>query len=122
MGKPIQSFKELYAWQEGHKLVLQVYSATNGFPADELYVLSSQMRRCAISITSNIAEGFGRQSYKEKIQFYHISKGSLTELQNQLEIAKDLNYINIDHFLVFEEQISMTHRLINGLIKKSKDF
>lgn len=90
----IRTFKELDAWKIGHEFVLTVYSLTKSFPKEEIFGLTSQLRRCAVSITSNIAEGFSRQSFKEKIQFYSISLGSLTESQNQLTIAKDIGYLS----------------------------
>ena len=86
--RKIKSFTDLNAWKESHKLVLMVYGVTKTFPREEIFALVSQMRRCAVSITSNIAEGFSRQSYKEKVQFYSISQGSVTELQSQLLIAR----------------------------------
>lgn len=89
----IRSFIDLDAWKEGHKLVLMIYGITKRFPKDELFALSSQIRRCSISVTSSIDEDFSRQSYKEKAQFYSIALGSVTELQNQLLIAKDVDYI-----------------------------
>ena len=79
------------------------------------------MKRCAVSITSNIAEGFSRKSKKEKNQFYYISLGSTTELQNQLLISKDLEYITKAEFLKAAEQTVRVHKLINGLIKSSRD-
>lgn len=79
----IREFTDLKVWQEGHKLVLIIYKLTNEFPKEERYSLIDQLRRCVISITSNIAEGFGRHSYKEKIQFYYQSQGSLTELKTK---------------------------------------
>lgn len=90
----IKSFTDLNAWKEGHKLVLIIYKTTRLFPSDEKFGLCSQIQRAAISITSNIAEGFSRNSSKEKVQFYYTSLGSLTEIQNQLLIARDLGYIN----------------------------
>src|SRR3989344_224377 len=87
--KKIQSFTDLEVWRESHKLVLMVYKFTKNFPKNELFGLTSQLRRAVVSITSNIAEGFSRFSYKEKIQFYSIAFGSLTEVQNQLLISKD---------------------------------
>lgn len=72
MKQKIESFRDLNAWREGHKLVLAIYKITKTFPKDELYGLVSQMRRCAVSIASNIAEGFSRQSYKEKVQLYYM--------------------------------------------------
>lgn len=79
--KKIKSFTDLKAWKEGHKLVLLIYQITKDFPENEIYLLTSQIRRAASSITANIAEGFGRKSYKEKIQFYYKSQGSLNELK-----------------------------------------
>lgn len=119
-GNTIKSFTDLIAWQQGHKLVLMVYKITKEFPKDEQFGLTSQMRRCAVSITSNIAEGFSRQSNKEKVQFYSIAHGSLTELQNQLLIAKDIELINKDVFNDIAEVAVQTHKLISGLIKSSK--
>ncbi len=78
------------------------------------------MRRCSVSITSNIAEGFSRQSYKEKIQFYSISLGSVTELQNQLLISRDIGFISKDKFKEIANQTVIVNKIINGLIKKSK--
>jgi len=117
----IKSFTDLNAWKEGHKLVLMIYQITKSFPKEELFGLTSQLRRCAISITSNIAEGFSRRSYKEKIQFYHISQGSVTELQNQLLIARDVKYISADSFTEIADESVVVHKIINGLIKKSKE-
>src|SRR3989339_2007656 len=91
-------FTDLNAWKEGHKLAVKIYEITKNFPKEELYGITSQMRRCAVSITSNIAEGFSRQTSKEKVQFYSIARGSLTELQNQLIISKDIGYIKEDVF------------------------
>lgn len=88
----IRSFTDLKAWQEAHKLVLMIYKIIKDFPEGEKFGLISQMCRAVVSISSNIAEGFSRRSSKEKIQFYKISQGSITELQNQLLIAKDIKY------------------------------
>ena len=120
--KKIKDFTDLRVWQEGHKLVLLVYKATKQFPKEETYSLVDQMRRAASSITSNIAEGFGRQTYREKIQFYYIAQGSLTELKNQFLISKDIGYVRNDDFLSAEEQLKSTHQLLQGLITKSKTF
>ncbi len=116
----IKSFTDLNAWKEGHKLVLMIYKTTKAFPKEEIFGLTSQIRRCAISITSNIAEGFSRQSYKEKIQFYSIAQGSVTELQNQILIAKDVSYIDKKEFQEIAQQSVTVHKIINGLIKVSK--
>ena len=79
------------------------------------------MRRCAVSITSNIAEGFSRHTYKDKVQFYSISQGSVTELQSQIMIAKDVDYLNKNDFDKIASQTVTVNKLINGLIKKSKE-
>ncbi|MBI4599730.1 four helix bundle protein [Candidatus Uhrbacteria bacterium] len=76
----MRSFTDLKAWQEGHTLVLKIYKITQSFPKEEQFGLTNQLRRAAVSLTSNIAEGFGRGSYKEKAQFYSIALGSLTEV------------------------------------------
>ncbi len=119
-GRKIKAFTDLDAWREGHKLVLKIYELTSKFPQDELFGLTSQMRRCAVSITSNIAEGFGRRSFKEKTQFYFISQGSLTELQNQLLIARDVGLIDKSAFDSLAELSVKVHKIMTGLIKSSK--
>ena len=116
----IVDFRDLHAWQEGHVLVLMVYTITKKFPKEELFALVSQMRRAGISITSNIAEGFSRQSYKEKIQFYSMALGSLTELQSQMLIAKDIQYISLEEYEKMLQQSIIAHKLISGLIRSSR--
>jgi four helix bundle protein len=118
----IKSFTGLKVWQEAHKLVLMIYRVTKNFPKEELFSLVSQMRRAAVSITSNIAEGFSRQNLKEKLQFYYIALSSLTELQNQLLIAKDINYLNEKQFNQIVQQIITVHKLLNAFISKTKTF
>lgn len=115
----IKSFKDLDAWRIGHEFVLAIYKLTKKFPKEEMFGLISQLQRCAVSITSNIAEGFSRQSYKEKIQFYSMALGSLTEAQNQITIALDLKYLSHDEYTVLEETTIRLHKLINGLIKSA---
>lgn len=118
----IREFTDLKVWQEGHKLVLIIYKLTKEFPKEERYSLIDQLRRCVISITSNIAEGFGRHSYKEKIQFYYQSQGSLSELKNQIYIARDVGYITYEQFDQIIKQADQVHKLLQGLITKSKSF
>src|SRR3989344_6092656 len=118
----IQSFTDLEAWKQGHKIVLAIYTMTKDFPKDEIFGLVSQMRRCAVSITSNIVEGFGRQTFKEKIQFYFIARGSVVELQNQLLVAKDVGYMPKNEFIETSDQTVKVHKILNGLIKSSKVF
>jgi four helix bundle protein len=113
----ISSFNDLMAWQEGHKYVLMIYKYTKKFPQEEIFGLTQQVRRAGVSITSNIAEGFSRQSKKEKAQFYHTSLGSLTETQNQLLIAKDIGYISVEEYNDIQNQSTTVSKLLNGLIK-----
>lgn len=116
-GKKIRSFVDLCAWQEGHKLVLHIYKITKKFPKEEMFGLISQMRRCSISITSNIAEGFSRGTIKDKVQFYCMAHGSLTELQNQLIVSRDVKYITKEEFRILANQTILVHKLITGLKK-----
>jgi four helix bundle protein len=114
-GTKIRSFVDLRAWQEGHKLVLMVYKLTREFPKEEIFGLVSQMRRSAVSVTSNIAEGFSRNTSKDKVQFYCTSHGSLTELQNQLIVSRDVGYLNKIDFDKMANQTILVHKLITGL-------
>ncbi len=120
--KTIKSFTDLVAWKEAHKLVLEIYQITKQFPKNELFGLVSQMRRAAVSISSNIAEGFSRSSYKDKINFYAMSLGSLTELQNQCLVAKDIDYLSVELFEQITLQTVKVHKIINGLIKSSRKY
>lgn len=90
---------------------------TRNFPKDEVYGLMSQMRRCAVSIPSNIAEGYGRQFKKETIQFLHIARGSLFELETQFFIASDLNFIDEKYLEKLLPELDECKKLLNGLIK-----
>jgi len=118
----IKSFTDLNAWKEGHKLVILTYKITKEFPKEEMYSLIDQMRRAATSITSNIAEGFGRQTYKEKVQFYYLAQGSLIELKNQILIAKDVGYLKEEKLREFTAQANLAHQLLQGLLQKSRSF
>ena len=113
----IKTFADLNTWKESHKLVLLIYKLTNKFPTKEDYALTSQMRRASISITSNIAEGFSRRGKKEKVLFYSMSLGSVTELQSQLLVARDVEYTSIEEYQSTVNQTIIVHKLINGLIK-----
>ena len=116
----ITSFTHLNVWKLGHELVLEVYTHTKNFPAEEKFGLTDQIRRCAVSITSNIAEGFTRQSRKEKLQFYYISLGSLSELQNQLLIARDLGYMTKLKFQETAVKTVVIRKMLIGFIKSAK--
>ncbi|OGK10312.1 hypothetical protein A2767_02985 [Candidatus Roizmanbacteria bacterium RIFCSPHIGHO2_01_FULL_35_10] len=113
----IKSFTDLIVWQKGHSFVLEIYKTTSQFPKDELYGLTSQIKRAVISITSNIAEGFVRHFKKEKVQFYYVSLGSATEVQNQLLIARDLHFIDTDQFNLLNGRVNEIARMTNSLIR-----
>jgi len=120
MNDKIKSFTDLVVWEKAHELVLMIYKATEDFPKEEMYGLTSQIRRAAVSITSNIAEGFGRQSYSEKINFYFMARSSNIELQNQLLVSKDVKYLEEKVFKDIANQSIKVHKLLNAFIKKSK--
>ncbi len=117
----IKSFADLNAWKQGHLLILNIYKITKKFPQEERYGLISQMQRAAVSITSNIAEGFSRNTNKDKFQFYCMAHGSLTELQNQLIISRDLKYLDKIKFDSIAQQTIVVGKLINGLKKIKYD-
>lgn len=106
-------------WVQARELVKTVYLLSKSFPKEERYSLTSQVRRCAISIPSNIAEGCGRQSSKETIHFLHIARGSLFELETQLILACDLDYISSEINTVLKE-IERVKKLLNGFINYHK--
>lgn len=120
MENKIKTFKDLNAWKESHLLILEIYKLTEKFPSSEIFGLTNQIRRASVSISSNIAEGFSRQSYKEKTQFYSIALGSLSEVQSQITIALDLKYTTKSKYTELEERTIIVSKLLNGLIKKSK--
>ncbi|HVY67917.1 MAG TPA: four helix bundle protein [Patescibacteria group bacterium] len=90
----IKDFKEVFVWQKAHQLALAVYKITAAYPKDEVYGLVSQTRRAAVSIPSNIAEGFKRFGVQDDVRFCNIAQGSLEEIRYQILLAKDLGYIN----------------------------
>lgn len=116
----ISSFTDLIAWKKAHDLVLSIYTISNEFPQQERFGLTSQIQRAAVSISSNIAEGFSKTHPKEKQQFYRTALASLTEIQNQILIGRDLKYIESQTFNTTAEQTVQVSKLINGLIKSIK--
>jgi four helix bundle protein len=117
MGK-IRHFRQLEAWQEAHKLVLMVYQVTKGFPGDERFGLVSQMRRAAVSVPANIAEGFKRRGIRDKIHFYNVSEGSLEELKYFFILSEDLGYVSSKDDLM--SQSETVGRLLYGLIASTE--
>ncbi len=112
-----KQFSDLNVWQESHKLALLVYRVTQHFPKDEQFGLTNQVRRASVSVPSNIAEGFNRISLKEKIQFYSISLGSVSEVQSQILLSKDLGYLNLEEAKEVANLTEIIHKQLVGLIK-----
>src|SRR3989338_6754384 len=117
----INSFTDLLAWQEAQQLAVMIYKLTKDFPKAELFALTSQLRRAAVSISANIAEGFHRFSHKEKVQFYAIAVGSTAELHSHLLFAQKVGYATHSEVAPIIEQLEKTHRIINGLIRSTKN-
>lgn len=117
-------YTNLEVWIEARKLTNLVYLRTKNFPKEELFGLTNQVRRCSVSIPSNIAEGCGRRTSNDTIHFLHIAKGSLFELETQIYLSLDQKYISESEFEEFSSQILICKKLINGFInyyKKLKD-
>jgi four helix bundle protein len=109
----VKDFKELIVWQKAHTLALEIYRVTKTFPKDELYGLVSQMRRCATSVPSNIAEGCGRRSGDTELnRFLEIALGSATELEYQCFLAKDLGFVDEETHLQLEQQTKQIQKMI----------
>lgn len=116
----IKNFTDLVVWQRGHVMVINIYKITKGFPTEERFGLSDQIRRAGVSFTSNLAEGFGRSTLNDKSHFYTIALGSLYEIQNQLLISRDVGYIGSKECeLLFNESIEIS-RMCSALIKRLK--
>lgn len=118
MGK-IAKFSDLDAWQEAHLLVDLVYKLTNELPKSEIYGLTSQLRRAVVLITSNIAEGFNRFHYKDRLRFYYDARGSLSEVQSELLDALQVGLINQSALDKVWPQTERVHLLLGGLIRKT---
>ncbi len=118
MKRVIKSFKDLLVWQKSIELIKTTYSIVNNFPKHELYCLSAQIRRSAISIASNIAEGRNRSTRKDFRQFLFIALGSGAELETQIIIARELDYIEEEEFNSFMFSLTEVMKMINGLISK----
>ena len=116
----MKTHKDLNVWQESIALVTLIYEKTKSFPKDELFSLTSQIRRCAVSIPSNISEGAARESNKEFIRFLYISQGSITELDTQLLIANNLNFLSKEDYINLDEKLVSIRKMLAGLIKFRK--
>jgi four helix bundle protein len=120
MGNKIKNFKDLLIWQEGIEIVKDIYRLSSSFPKAELYGLSSQIRKCAVSIPSNIAEGFKRFYYKDYRRFLYIALGSAAELETQLVISEKLKYISNEEVQVIYVKLERLAKMITNLMKKLK--
>jgi len=115
------AYRDLIAWRKATQLAVEICRVTQKFPKDELYGLTSQMRRAAVSVASNIAEGKGRYSRKEFAQFLYRARGSLLELETQLFIARELQYLEPLAFRRMEDRTNELGRILNGLTKSVLD-
>ena len=113
----MKTHKDLDVWNNAMGLVTEIYKVTKSFPKEELYSLTSQIRRSAVSVPSNIAEGAGRKHDKEFAQFLFVARGSLSELETQIIIAKNLGYLEYDLCGNLIEKMNIIRRQIVGLIK-----
>ena len=113
-------YTNLDVWIECRKLTNIVYNSTKNFPKEEIFGLTNQIRRCAVSVPSNIAEGCGRNTSKETIHFLFIARGSIYELETQLYLSLDQNYIEKEEFGNILSQVILCKKLINGFINYYK--
>jgi len=114
------NFKELLVWQKSISFVTEIYQLMNVFPKDEMYGLTSQIRRASISIPSNIAEGNSRRSVADYLQFLKIARGSSAEVETQLIIAKNLKFLSEENYLKLNQDITEISKMLNGLINSLK--
>jgi four helix bundle protein len=116
-----QSIKDLMVWKKAMNLVTEVYRLTDGFPKEEIYGLTNQMRRCAVSVPSNIAEGKGRHTNGEFKQFLIQARGSLLELETQIQISENLSFLKTEKSEDLKNSASEVGRMLNGLIESIRE-
>jgi len=117
VNEKLKNYKDLKVWQRSYQLCLEIYKITKGFPDEEKYGLTSQLRRAAVSVPSNIAEGYGRKTTPEYIQFLYIAYGSICEIGTQILLAGDLGYIESVKLEMLNEGVREVERMLKGLIK-----
>jgi four helix bundle protein len=117
----IQRFTDLEVWKTSHELTIFIYKFTKKFPKYETFGLTSQVRRAVVSIESNIAEGFSRFHFKDRLNFYYQSRGSVSEVQTQIIIAKDLDYISLEEFNKAFDLSQKVLIILSGLIKSTEN-
>jgi four helix bundle protein len=113
----LKNYKELKVWQKAYQLCIAMYKITKGFPKDERFGLTSQIRRAAVSVPSNITEGYGRKTTQEYLQSLYIAYGSHCELETQIMLSKDLGYIKTEDFEGLQMGIGEVERMLKALIK-----
>jgi four helix bundle protein len=113
----LKNYKELKVWEKSYQLCLEVYLITQEFPKIEIYGLISQMRRAALSIPSNIAEGYGRKTISEYLRFLYIAYGSVCELETQILLSGDLGYLNENRLSKVQKEVREVERMLQALIK-----
>lgn len=118
--RPIRSFTDLQAWQESHRLVIDIYKVTRSFPDAELFGLTNQLRRASVSITSNVAEGFGRRTKDDRSRYYQMALASLAEVQSQLLVARDIHYLIKSEFDRLAARSIICHKILTGLINSTR--
>ena len=117
----MKSHKDLDVWKDGIQLVKAVYVATSGYPKEEMYGLASQMRRAAVSVVSNIAEGAARQGNKEFVQFLYIALGSASELDTQIEVSREIGLGGSKELLEVQQNLESISKMLQGLICSVKN-
>jgi four helix bundle protein len=115
------TYHDLRVWQSAMQLTVEIYNVTRKFPTDEMYGLSAQLRRAAVSIPSNIAEGKGRSSDKELLHFLSFARGSVYEVQTQLELAESLGYLSSGNGQALSEQANSVGRMLNAMMAKLRE-
>lgn len=113
----LKSYKDLIVWKKAYDLTLEVYRITKGFPADERYGLTSQLRRAAVSVPSNIAEGYGRRTTPDYVRALYIAYGSICEVETQVMLARDLHYVKAADMKSLEDHIAEVERMLKALIR-----
>ena len=114
----MKDFRDLHVWERVHRLTLNVYTLTAKFPREELYGLTSQIRRCGVSIGANIAEGCGKLGNNEFQRFLQIASGSASELDYELLLAKDLGYLTHPDYLKVSDELSQIRKMLSSLLRK----
>jgi four helix bundle protein len=117
----LKNYKELKVWQKSYQLSLELYKITKGFPGDEKYGLTSQMRRAAVSVPSNIAEGYGRKTTRDYIRSLYLAYGSNCELETQILLSGDLGYIKAQEKEMLQKNVGEVERMLKALIKSLEE-